>query len=172
MSELDVAAIIAYLRSLGPAGPRQPQRRWDLRERALLLDGRIVPSVLAARDTSSSLDLGPRYDGGRYLARIACGECHGTDLAGAAGAPDLDIVSHYNRPEFFDLLRRGIGAHGRRVPAMSRLASVRFRVLEDYEIMALLDYLGARAHAPADLIARANANEKRRRAQSAVENQD
>ena len=126
MSELDVAAVVAYLRSLGPAGPRQPRLRWDMRERALLLDGHIVPSVLAVRDTSSSLDLGPRYDGGRYLARVACTECHGADLSGAAGAPDLDIVSHYNRPEFFDLLRRGIGARGRRVPVMTRLASVQF----------------------------------------------
>lgn len=172
MSESDVEAIFAYLRSLGPAGPRQPRPRWGLRERFLLIDDRIIPSVLAARDASSSLDLGPRYDGGRYLARIACSECHGADLTGAAGAPDLDITSRYDKPEFFNLLRRGIGAQDHRVPVMKRLASVRFRALEDYEIFALLDYLEARAHAPADLIAQAKANEKRRRAQSAAENQD
>jgi cytochrome c553 len=174
MSEADVASLFAYLRSLGAAGRARPSPVWDRRARLAVLDGRIVPSVLATRDAASSLDLGSRHDGGRYLARIACGDCHGTDLDGSARqhAPDLDIIVLYSRSAFFDLLRRGSGARHRRVPAMMRLASVRFHAFADYEIMALYEYLDARAHAPPDLVSRAKQNQMRRRAAAAADNQD
>lgn len=169
MSETDVAALVAYLRSLGRAGRARPRALWNRAARLALLDGRIVPAVLAVRNAPTSLDLGPRYDGGRYLARIACSQCHGTDLAGADPAPDLDTVSLYSRSAFFDLMRRGYGAHGRRIPVMRRLVARRFRHLADYEIMALYDYLDARAHAPSALVTRAKAAEIRRRALAAAD---
>jgi mono/diheme cytochrome c family protein len=174
MNETDVAALLAYLRSLGPAGPERPRPAWNRAARLALLNGRIQPAPLAARDAQPSLDMGPRYDGGRYLARIACSECHGTDLGGSPqqGAPNLGTITLYSRPALFNLLRRGFGARGRRVPAMHRLATVRFHFFADYEIMALYDYLDARAHASPALIARAKANEIRRRAATAAESDD
>lgn len=174
LSEFDVAALLSTLQSLGPGGPDRPRPLWDMRSRLALIEGRITPSVLEVRDAPPSLDLGPRYDGGRYLARITCSECHGTDLEGSGDqhAPDLEAVVRYGRPSFFDLLRRGFGADHRRVPVMKRLAAVRFHGFADYEIVALYDYLGARAQAPAQLVARARANQARRRAQNASENQD
>lgn len=169
MSANDVAALYRYVHALGPAGARRPPPSWTWRSRLALLDGRIKPSVLAVRDAPSSLDMGPRYDGGRYIVRIACSECHGTDLDGEHDAPGLDSVALYTRSTFFDLLRRGFGAHGRRLPAMYRLAAARFRFFADYEIMALYDYLDARAHASPALVARARANEARRKAAVAAE---
>jgi cytochrome c553 len=163
MSETDVAALHGYLTSLGNAGEMRPRPGWSLRARFALLSGRIVPAAIATRDAPSSLDLGPRYDGGRYLARIACSECHGTDLAGTSGAPDLMRIAVYGRPAFFELLRRGWGAHGRRLSVMSRVARLRFHAFADYEIMALYDYLAARARAPAAMFARARENALRRR---------
>jgi mono/diheme cytochrome c family protein len=164
MSEADVAALLAFLRNLGSAGHPRPRPVWNREARLELLDGRIIPAVLAVGDSASSLDLGPRFDGGRYLARISCSECHGTDLEGAGHAPNLDILSRYTRAAFFDLLRRGVGARHRPVPVMKRLAAVRFHVFADYEIMALYDYLDARAHAPPALLAREKTNESRHRA--------
>jgi cytochrome c553 len=176
MSQSDIAALLAYLRGVGVGGPTRPPPVWDWRARLALLDGRLVPSVLETRDASSSLDLGPRYDGGRYLARIACSECHGANLEGAMAnmreAPDLAVISRYDRTAFFDLLRRGRAAAGRQAPEMRRLAASRFHILADFEIMALYDYLAARAHAPAKLVARAKANEARRKAETAAENED
>jgi mono/diheme cytochrome c family protein len=174
MSETDVAALLAYLRSLGPAGAPRPAPAWDWRARVVLLDGRLVPSVIETRNAPSSLDMGPRYDGGRYLVRIACSECHGADLQGAPaqGVPDLDVIFHYDRAAFFNLLRRGLGAIGRRVPVMRRLAARRFHVLADFEVMALYDYLDARAHAPPELVARAKANEAKRKTETAAESDD
>lgn len=172
MSESDVADLYGWLRSPGASGRSTPRPLWNLRTRFALLDGRIVPAAMATRDASPSLDLGPRYDGGRYLARIACSECHGTDLAGLSAAGDLRRVAAYSRTAFFDLLRRGWGAHGRRLPVMGRLARLRFHALADYEVMALFDYLSARAHAPAALFARARANEVRRRETITLEDND
>ncbi len=171
-SESDVSNLYSYLRSLGAAGKVRPKPVWNLRARIALIRGRIVPAVIAARDAPSSLDLGPRYDGGRYLARVACSECHGTDLSGSFGAPDLITVAAYSRTAFFDLLRRGWGKHGRRMHAMKRLARTRFHAFADYEIMALFAYLSARAHAPAAMFVRARTNELRRRELITLENDD
>jgi mono/diheme cytochrome c family protein len=174
MSESDVAALLAWLRSLGAEGAPRPAPFWNWRARLALLDGRLVPSAMEPRAAPSSLDMGPRYDGGRYLARIACSECHGTDLEGSSSqmAPGLAAISLYNRSAFFDLMRRGLGAYGRRDPVMRRLARIRFHVFADYEIMALYDYLDARAHAPPELVARTKANEARRKAETAAESND
>jgi mono/diheme cytochrome c family protein len=172
MSEADVAALLAYLRALGPAGMVRPLPKWNRNARLALLDGRIVPAVLALRDAPSSLDLGPRYDGGRYLARIACSECHGSNLEGVGGAPDLDTVSLYGRSDFFNLLRRGWSAHRRPLRAMTRLSATRFHLFADYEIMALYDYLDARAHAPMALRVRAKTNALRQRAANDAASED
>lgn len=174
MSEGDVAALYRYLDDLGPAGRPRPRLLWNWRARFELADGQITPVALAVRDAPTSLDMGPRYDGGRYLARIACSECHGADLGGTASpaAPDLGSVVRYSSPAFFDLLRRGLGIRGRRVPEMHRLSAVRFRFFADYEIMALYDYLDARTHASPAEVARAKANEARRRAATAAESDD
>jgi mono/diheme cytochrome c family protein len=160
MSEDDVGAIISALRAMPPAGDVRPAPKFGWPARWHLLTHVLRPAVLSAIDAPASLDLGPRYDGGRYLARITCGECHGTDLKGAGYAPSLATTSRYNRAAFFSLLREGRGANGRTLPAMYRLAHVRFHVFADYEIMALYDYLDARAHAPAELVARAEALRK------------
>ena len=174
MSEADVGALLAWLRGVGPGGALRPAPQWDMRARIALLAGRLAPAVLEARDAPSSLDMGPRFDGGRYLARIACSECHGTDLGGssARAGPDLGVISRYSRAAFFDLLRRGIGVGGSQVPAMRRLSATRFHVFADYEIMALYDYLNARAHVPPEVVARAKANEARRKAETAAESDD
>ena len=55
---------------------------------------------------------------------------------------------------------------------MNGLARVRFDAFADYEIMALFDYLSARARAPAAMFARAKANELRRHARITLENDD
>ncbi|HEY5046841.1 MAG TPA: hypothetical protein VII49_02330 [Rhizomicrobium sp.] len=157
LSEDDVASIISYLRSRPPAGVALPAPQFDFAARVSLLRGAIKPAFLIAADSPPSLDLGPRYGGGRYLARIACAECHGTDLQGQGGSPDLAVVSLYNRSAFFALLRQGRGASGRIVPAMRSLARIRFHTFADYEILALYEYLIARAHAPRDIVVRAEA---------------
>jgi mono/diheme cytochrome c family protein len=142
MSEDDVIAIVSYLRTLRALGPERPATRFDMPARYAIAHGDLEPVVPRALEAPASLDLGPRYDGGRYLARIACADCHDTDLTGSATAPDLAVVGRYSRGDFFALLRGGRGTGGRFMPAMARS---RFRALHDYEVDALYDYLSARA---------------------------
>lgn len=142
MSEDDVVAIISFLRTLKAAGTPAPPPQFDIAARFAIARGDIEPIAEKLEESPSSLDLGPRYDGGRYLARIACGDCHGTDLSGTSAVPDLVSVARYSRSEFFALMRAGRTPQGKYLAAMSK---PRFRALYDYEIDALYDYLSARA---------------------------
>ncbi len=147
MSEDDVIAIVSYLRTLPAAGPIQPEPAFDARARVALLEGDLTPIAPDTLESPSSLDLGLRYDGGHYLARVTCAECHGTDLTGTGAVPDLVSVSAYDRAAFFALLRQGNAAPGHALKAMPQLARSRFHYFADYEIDALYDYLTARAKA-------------------------
>lgn len=142
MSEDDVVGIVSYLRTLKPQGTERPSPMFDMPARFAIARGDLEPIALGAPESPTSLDLGPRYDGGRYLARIACADCHDTDMTGSADTPDLKIVAHYSRGDFFALMHTGRAPDGRKVRNMGR---PRFRALHDYEIDALYDYLYARA---------------------------
>jgi mono/diheme cytochrome c family protein len=144
MSEDDVTAIVSYLRTLKALGPTPPAPHFDMPARFAIARGDLEPVALRALESPTSLDLGPRYDGGRYLARIACADCHDTDLTGSETTPDLSAVAQYSRADFFRLLKSGITPDGRRLKSKSR---PRFRAFHDYEVDALYDYLAARATA-------------------------
>jgi mono/diheme cytochrome c family protein len=145
MSEDDVVGIISYLRTLAPLGTAKPAPDFDMKARLAIVREDLVPVASRTQESSSSLDLGSRYDGGRYLARVACSDCHDTDLTGSAQAPDLTIVARYDRSAFFALLRGGRSVDGHRLATMPRLTGSRFHGFYDYEIDALYDYLAARA---------------------------
>jgi mono/diheme cytochrome c family protein len=147
MSEDDVIAIVSYLRSLPADGPIRLEPEFDWHTRLALLQGDIAPIAPETLESPSSLDLGPRYDGGHYLARVTCAQCHGTDLTGTAVVPDLVAVSAYDRAGFFALLREGRGVRGHVLKTMPQLARSRFHYFADYEVDALYAYLTARAKA-------------------------
>ena len=153
MSEDDVASLLSYLRTLGPRGPERPPPQFDMRARFAIVRGDLEPVAIRALESPASLDLGPRYDGGRYLARIACADCHGTDLQGTRSGSDLVSVAPYTRGEFYALLHDGRTHDGRRLAAMMR---PRFRAFYDYEIEALYDYRSARARALGSVNAKNN----------------
>ena len=148
MHDSDVAAILGYLRALSPSGNPTPPPEFGFEARSKIVEGDVQPVAPIAMTQMPAVTLGPHYDGGRYLAMIACGSCHGADLSGAGYAPDLNGTTHYTREAFFQLLRRGYGAHGKWLPTMGPLARQRFHILADWEIDPLYAYLIARAHAP------------------------
>jgi cytochrome c553 len=147
MSDADLSAVIAYIHSLPAAGKTTPPPRFGKTARLAVLRGDLAPSALDMAENESSLDLGPRYQGGRYLARTSCAMCHGLDLSGTADSrvPNLTALRRYTLRDFFGLLREGKSR--RPVPAHRILAKTRFSNLKDYEVMALYDYLSARAAA-------------------------
>ena len=147
MSDADLSAMIAYLHSLPAAGWTTPPPQFGNTARLAVLRGDLAPSALDMSQSESSLDLGPRYQGGRYLARVSCALCHGLDLAGTPdrSVPNLTVLRWYSLRDLFGLLREGRAR--RPVPAHRALARTRFNDFKDYEVMALYDYLSARAAA-------------------------
>ena len=151
-SDDEVASIIGYLRSLKPQGTASPERRLGLKVRVALVSGILRPEARESADATLPLDLGARYEKGRHLAQVVCGQCHGTNLSGAppkdpAPAPDLLIVGAYGRGAFHSLMRTGKAASGREVGVMSQIAPGNLSRLTDDEIDAIYDYLAARAKA-------------------------
>lgn len=153
MRDSDLAAIIGYARSLPPDGPSWPAPDFSFAARFAVLAGTLAPVDPYDLGRHPPRNVGPRYDGGRYLAAMACSSCHATDLTGQGAAPDLDTVTAYSRSGFFALMRSGAVPSGHHAPVMARLAARRFSAFKDYEIDALYAYLRARAAAPPEPVA-------------------
>jgi len=148
LTDGETADLIAYLRTLKPAGPPQPQSQVGPVGRIGILIGQFKsePAIIRAHENPALPDLGPQYAKGRDVAR-ACVECHGPALKGGgpAKAPDLTVAAAYDLPDFERLLRTGVAAGGREVGLMSASSRIRFGALTSDEITALHEYLKARA---------------------------
>lgn len=156
MRDTDLTAILAYLRAQPVKGPAWPTPDFSLSARLAVLTGRLTPVDPYDLGRHPPRSVGPRYDGGRYLAAMACSSCHGTDLTGQGKAPDLKVTAAYSRDEFFALMYAGRARAGDHAPEMARLAAVRFHAFKDYETDALYAYLIQRARTPAPPLAPAS----------------
>ena len=145
----EVASIIGYLRSLPPKGTLTAQPRPGLLLRANLVAGVFRPETQKLVQARPPLDAGPRLAWGRRVAGVACGQCHGTDLGGARGAPgpDLTVHGYYDRRQFHTLMRTGVAVDDVDMALMSRTAIASFSHFSDGEIDAIYDYLDARDQA-------------------------
>jgi len=148
----EAASITGYLRSLKPKGTASPAVRFGLEFRVALLSGILRPEAPESAHAAPPLDLGARYEEGRHLVQVVCGQCHGTNLSGTppkdpVPAPDLQIVAAYDPGAFHSLLRTGKAVGGREVGAMSQIARKNLSSLTDDEIDATYDYLAARSKA-------------------------
>jgi mono/diheme cytochrome c family protein len=145
LTDDEVAAIIAGLRALPGQGSRQPGLRPGLLLRVALVVGalRTEPEQLAA--AGSPLDAGASFAGGRHLAAIACGRCHGTDLGGIANVgPDLTVRGYYSRARFHALIQKGDAIGEGNMALMTETARNNFSHFTDAEVDAIYDYLEAR----------------------------
>jgi cytochrome c553 len=151
MRDSDLISILAYLRGKPPMGVHWPVPDFSFPARLAVLTGRLVPVDPYDLGRHPPRSVGPRYDGGRYLAAMACSSCHGTDLTGKGDAPDLKVTANYSRSAFFALMYGGHVLSGHHAPEMARLAAARFHAFKDYETDALYAYLIQRARTPADV---------------------
>jgi mono/diheme cytochrome c family protein len=145
-SDDEVAAIIGYLRGLPARGtaPIQPPPGLVLRADLALGLVKTSPARLAEADTP--IDAGASFEAGRHLAAVACGQCHGSDLAGAYGlpGPGLSVQGYYSRAQFHALMRTGAAVSDGDTELMSQTARRSFSHFSDGEIDAIYDYLAAR----------------------------
>jgi mono/diheme cytochrome c family protein len=149
----DVAALIAYLRTVPPGGAVHPRIHFGPRGRREVASGEYRPAPQLVRDgrALSPAGLDGRHGLARYIARSTCAECHGLTLAGQGAppehTPDLMAAGAYTREEFHRLMRTGVPTGGRRLTLMAQVARGRFAHFTDREVDAIYDYLVARANA-------------------------
>jgi cytochrome c553 len=149
----DVGALIAYLRTLRPAGIVQSRIVFGPRGRQEVAAGRYRPApvVVRAEHGRGPVRFDDRHDPARYMIRATCGECHGVTLTGSIwppperSPPDLNVAGAYTRADFRRLMRTGVATGGRQAGLMSQVARKRFSHLTDIMIDAIYDYLAARA---------------------------
>lgn len=155
LSDADLKALLAYLRTLPPAGtPTQPMLPLEPETKKMIAKGEIKPEAQMVRETRGVLpvDLGPHYALGRYITEVTCAECHGSKLegdptsSGPGSPPNLIVAGAYSRAEFEKLITTGVPVGNRKLnPMMSGVAQTRFSHLTPHERDALYAYLKARA---------------------------
>lgn len=149
VSETDMRALLAYLRSLPTAGPDRPRPTFGPGAQHEIKAGKLLsaPQKVAAGRNEEPAFVGRAHERGRYIARMACGECHGPKLEGndEPFRPDLVVASGYSLEEFRRLLSTGEPTGGRKLKLMREVAKSRFNYLSDEEVASLHRYLVARA---------------------------
>ena len=158
LSDADMKALIADLRSLKPGGqPTQKPKPWEPDAKVMIANGELKTAKDTVRQDKAlaPVDLGPKYALGRYLTRVTCAECHGPKLEGdphrrTGEPPNLVVASGYTREEFETLMTKGIPSGGRKLnnPLMGEVARERFTHFTAHERDALYAYLKARAEQP------------------------
>jgi mono/diheme cytochrome c family protein len=145
LSDEDLGRLIAFLR-------RQPLEEGDPGATSVGPMGRLGLVTGRVRLVPAAMDHGaPRVSAGtgadmtargRYLARVACAECHGAAFEGGLDgrAPPLAIAATYADEAFRHLMRTGETPGKRPLYLMSETARARFAHLTDDEIAALLTF--------------------------------
>lgn len=149
LSDTDLGAIVAFLKSQPPGDTKLPDTRVGPIGRLFFLYFKTMFGALLSADEIHHQ--APRLDSsrpdaavyGRYLAMTICVECHGTDLRGAPDgfAPSLAIVAAYSLEDFHELMRTGEPIGGRKLDLMAQVAESRFAHFTDAEIDVLHTYL-------------------------------
>jgi mono/diheme cytochrome c family protein len=151
LSDADLAALIAHLRTYKPQGTQLPPIRIGpgLRDQAAKGILENSQKMLARYRDQPPPDLGESHAYGRRLSQIVCAECHNSSLQGFEGfTPDLDLAGTYNSAELETLLTTGKGKSKPDLGLMSASAKDRFAKLTPGERSAIIAYVKARADRP------------------------
>lgn len=149
LSDQDLSAIIAFLRSQAPGEEHLPESRVGPIGRLFFFYFRHrFGTILAAEKIDHDAPtLRPSIDEpvahGRYLAQTICSECHGQDLRGGLDgfAPGLAVAIAYSPDDFRSLMRTGTPIGDRELGLMAQVAQARFSYFSDLEIDNLHQYL-------------------------------
>lgn len=148
LTEQDLGHVLAYVRATPKvAKPAFPSSSYSWATRWDMLIG-----AYPVQNNLNDYDLTP-LDGpaerGRYLASIACTECHAPNLRGYPGddAPNLVVAKAYSPEAFARLMHDGITISGTQSKSglMTKVARSRLAHLRADEVTALKTYLDQRA---------------------------
>jgi mono/diheme cytochrome c family protein len=146
ISDEDLLAIIAYLRSQEPVEKETPLPPDRPNFPALLVSG---ANLIPDRPLITEPILGPQKDAaaeyGQFMTSfLDCKNCHGDDLSGGTSpinpkGPSLRVVKGWSQEEFINTLRTGVDPTGHQLkPLMPWRSTGR---LNDVELSALYQYL-------------------------------
>jgi len=148
LSDADVGAIIAYLRTVKPAGKALPPFRKNRALEKEIAAGTIgnAQAQMAKFRKEQPADLGPQHAWGRYLAQNSCTACHNNALQGWPDfTPSLDVAGAYSTEELTHLLTTGEGKVKKDLGMMTGVVKNGFSKLTPRERAAIVTYLKARA---------------------------
>ncbi len=149
LDDQTIADVIGYVRSVPEVKREVPPTTTGPLARWWLLSGKFDLVTNSIDRHAPRLGDAPRStpeQEGRYIATVACTECHGLHQEGNPddGTPNLVVARAYTLPEFRELMHHGWAKGHRDVGFMSRIARARFSVFDDREILALKAWLDAR----------------------------
>jgi mono/diheme cytochrome c family protein len=154
LSDADLAAVIAYVKSVPAVDREMPAMRVDVIPRALMTMGampavaaEVIPQVPVKH---ASVAPGVTADYGRYIVSIGCQGCHGEHLSGGripGGPPDWAPASnltpagigHYTEADFMRVLRDGVKPGGARIRPPMPIGAT--KQMTDEEIRAVYAFL-------------------------------
>jgi len=150
LGDADMAALIAYMRSLEPVDNELPQTRVNLLARLLLL---LEPSALPALviDHQAAAPVAPEpavsVEYGEYLANLACAGCHQADFGGGSGpstgrnlTPGGDLAT-WSEVEFRRAIRFGMRPNSGEMLDNDMMPFERLGQMTNDEIQAIWLYL-------------------------------
>jgi mono/diheme cytochrome c family protein len=143
LADSDVAAMIAWMRSLDPSGDATGQTSLGPLGRLMLVTHLLHGG---AQDELLSSPNRPPDDGG-YLVQAVCSECHRLRVPGATPnsnevpPPLAPAAAAYDDAAFRQLLRSGQGQGSANLGSMSEIARSRLSAMSDDEIAAVHAYL-------------------------------
>ncbi len=154
LSDEDMGALIAYLKSVPPVDNELPDRKIEPMGRVMVTLG-MVPPVAADRidhmaTSTAVIEPAISVEYGAYLARTMCTECHGANLNGVPfGPPGQEVPSPNLTPggelatwteeQFIATLRTGITPDGHQLN--EEMPWPYFGQMTDDEMQALWLYL-------------------------------
>ncbi len=152
LSDADVQAIVAYLRSQPASGDVRPENDLNLLG-AVFIGAGLFPTSAQPAITRpiTAPPQGPTADYGLYLISVSgCRVCHGPSLTGGAGpgpaGPNLAaLVPHWTEAQFINTIRTGIDPSGHELAAKEmpwRQLSAEFSDNELRAIYLVLHNLG------------------------------
>lgn len=150
LSDEDLGAVIAYLRTFKPAGKQLPPivkgKGFEEDVERGFGNAKVQIARYYARQP---VDLGEAHARGRYLVKTTCTACHNAQLQGYEGfTPDLDIAGSYTAEELTRLLTTGEGKVKKDLGMMSDMGRAHFSKLTPGERAAVVAYIKARVDRP------------------------
>lgn len=145
MTDQDLSAILAFIRSVPEELSREPEEDYGLLTRYRIVTGDIpVQATAGFQQPWRETFRGNEERLGEYVATVACTQCHGLDFEGDGAVPTLRAMNDYDRFEFVKLMKEGIGPGDQPVNQKIEMARKRYAYLSDEEIDALFLFLKTR----------------------------